>query len=85
MWAELSPPRSASVMVVAGLLAAAAVGRTLHRGAASVGRRVSCVSPGVTLGGRREASSKVGGDSGNKVRLRASFLILPPELEKCRL
>ncbi|XP_070796581.1 small ribosomal subunit protein bS1m-like isoform X5 [Pituophis catenifer annectens] len=57
-------------MVVAGLLAVAAVGRTLHRGAASVGRRVSCVSPGVTLGCRREASSKegeVGCDSGSKV------------------
>ncbi|XP_032078359.1 28S ribosomal protein S28, mitochondrial [Thamnophis elegans] len=57
-------------MVVAGLFAAAAVGRTLYRGAASGGRRVSRGSPGVTLACRREASSKegeVGSDSGSKV------------------
>ncbi|ETE71847.1 28S ribosomal protein S28, mitochondrial [Ophiophagus hannah] len=56
-------------MVVAGLVSAA-VGRVVHRGAASVGRRVFCPNPGVTLSCRREASSKegeVGGDSGSKV------------------
>ncbi|XP_007441862.1 28S ribosomal protein S28, mitochondrial [Python bivittatus] len=53
-------------MAIASLLAAA-VGRHLRRGA-SVGRRVSRPSPGVTFGCRREASSKEGkGDSGSEV------------------
>ncbi|KAM6456679.1 small ribosomal subunit protein bS1m [Liasis olivaceus] len=54
-------------MAIAALLAAA-VGRHLHRGASSVGRRISRPSPGVAFGCRREASSKEGkGDSGSEV------------------